>query len=207
MKEIPIIQDHLKNEPAPGKIVIKESIFEWMNNIFKERRESFDLECYVKMETDGTCNIVSFSIRPKRAVKDIWGVVPLDKVLGLATLESLAGLADGWAEQWKIYAETVEILAKNKRFGEAEAFNSKATIYLECAERLRKELQSEKNVNNDEKIKKLETTLDKILENGCRESRADGDISCFYCGAMYDCGEAHDEDCPYMTAMQLREND
>ena len=72
MKEIPIIQDHnflAKDELPIGKVVIKESTLEYLNNIFKETRESFDLECCAKVETDGSCHIVSFSIKPKTAAR------------------------------------------------------------------------------------------------------------------------------------------
>lgn len=69
MKEIPIIQDHSKEEVPIGTVVIKESTLKWMSNIFKETREPFDLECCAKVEIDGSCSIVSFSITPKPAAR------------------------------------------------------------------------------------------------------------------------------------------
>ena len=61
--------------------------------------------------------------------------------LSQSAVEGLVSLADLWANKWKASARIAENLAKDKRFGEAEAFNSKAKIYLECAEQLRKGLQ------------------------------------------------------------------
>ena len=75
-----------------------------------------------------------------KELKDI-EILESKGVLKSPPLNDLVRLADYWADQWKVQKQIVENLAKDERFGEAEAFNSKAKIYLECAEMLRRELQ------------------------------------------------------------------
>lgn len=59
-------------------------------------------------------------------------------------------------------------------------------------------------VKQEQRIADLETVISGLLAAGCEvASETDGDISCFFCGAYFQGGDDHDDDCPYVKAKRL----
>ena len=62
-------------------------------------------------------------------------------------------------------------------------------------------------MRNSEEIKKLIGIIERLIDISFSvPSEIDGDASCFYCAAYLQGGESHEEDCPYIEAKRILDN-